>query len=313
MIRLTSAPAARTGGSLRDPSALPTLAVEQDRDRAAPLAQRHPRRAFVAQLMGLPVSVHVRGPRAQSSAVADTVEAAFAALRTDEAMFSTWRSGSAVSRIRRGELRLRDAEPRVRQVAELCEKAADRTAGYFSAWLPGPDGQSAFDPSGLVKGWAAEQAFEGLMRRLGVLGDHDGLLCAGGDVVVACGRNDTPDWLVGVENPRERTGMLRTVALRRGAVATSGTAARGAHIVNPVTGQPASGLLSATVVGPALTWADVYATAAFARGDRAADWVGTLTGHTALLVATDGAIRIVTGPAAAAAWGTPATQGYERT
>ena len=38
-------------------------------------------------------------------------------------------------------------------------------------------------------------------------------------------------------------------ALRTGAIATSGVAARGRHITDPATGRPASGLLSATVIG----------------------------------------------------------------
>ncbi|MBI4939670.1 MAG: FAD:protein FMN transferase, partial [Actinobacteria bacterium] len=77
---------------------------------------------------------------------------------------------------------------------------------------------------------------------------------------------------------------------------TSGTAARGAHIVDPATGAAPSGLLSATVVGPSLTWADVYATAAFVRGADAAQWASTLTDHAVVLVDGRGDVRTVTGP-----------------
>ena len=52
-------------------------------------AEDLPRRAFVAQIMGLPMSVHVRGPRARDAAVGAAVEQAFDELRADEAMFST--------------------------------------------------------------------------------------------------------------------------------------------------------------------------------------------------------------------------------
>lgn len=254
------------------------------------------RRAFVAQIMGLPVSVHVRGPRARSEPVAAAVEQAFEELRAADRTFSTYRSASAVSRIQRGELALPDAGPDVREVAELCEEAGRRTQGAFTAWLPGPDGPR-FDPTGLVKGWAAERAFAGLTDRLAALGAHDVLLSAGGDVVVACGRTDTPDWLVAVEDPRDRARTLTTVPLRRGAVATSGTAARGAHIVDPRTRQPAAQLRSATVVGPSLLWADVYATAAFVRGRAAATWLPTLGQHAGVLVHADGTVVLAQGPA----------------
>lgn len=244
-----------------------------------------PRRAFVAQIMGLPVSVHVRGPRANQVQVAEAVERAFAELRADDRLFSTYRSDSAVSRIRRGELRLDEAGLRVAKVVALCEEAAERTDGAFSAWLPDADGRIAFDPSGLVKGWAADQAVDGLVELLARSGPHDVLLSAGGDIVVSCTRTDTPDWSIGVEDPRDRARLVTSLPLRRGAVATSGVAARGTHIVDPATGRAPTDLLSATVIGPSLTWADVYATAAFVKGRDATAWTSTLTDHAFVLVA----------------------------
>lgn len=247
-----------------------------------------PRRAFVRQIMGLPVSVHVRGPKARGPEVAALVEAAFTALRADEDTFSTWRYGSAVSRIRRGELSLAEAGARVREVALLCEEASARTGGAFSGWLPGgPGGVVAFDPTGVVKGWAVERAFTELSDRLA---GHDILVSAGGDVLVACDRTDTPDWTVAVEDPVDRARVVLTVPMRRGAVATSGTAARGNHIVDPATRAAPTGLLSATVIGPHLTWADIYATAAFVHGHAAGAWIATVPDHAAVLVTSVGTV-----------------------
>lgn len=265
--------------SLTGPAALPALGG------ATPLRE-HPRRAFVEQVMGLPVSVHVRGPQARGPAVARAVAGLFDQLRADDADFSPWRPGSAVSRIRRGELGVEEAGPRVREVVALCGEANRRTGGAFSAWRPG------FDPTGLVKGWAVEQATAALAARLG---PHDLLVNAGGDVVVACARTDTPDWRIAIEDPRDRRRVLLTVPLRRGAVATSGTAARGEHIVDPATGAPATGLLSATVIGASLLWADVEATAAFVRGGGAAEAAARLHDCVTVLVGPDGAVDIVVG------------------
>jgi FAD:protein FMN transferase len=272
----------------RGPADLPRL-------DPSPVRAELPRRAFVAQVMGLPVCVHVRGPLAQDDRVAAVVEDAFEALRADDRIFSTYRDDSAVSRIRRGELTVLAAGPRVRRVAALCEVAADRTAGSFSAWRPAEDGRPTFDPTGLVKGWAVEQAFDRLTDRLGRIGWHDVLICAGGDVIVGCERTDTPDWQVGIEDPQDRSRLLLSVPLRRGAVATSGTAARGSHIVNPATLAPATDLLSATVIGPSLTWADVFATAAFVRGPAAQAWVSTLPRHAGILVDLDGRVLTTSG------------------
>lgn len=254
-----------------------------------------PRRSFVAQIMGLPMSVHVRGPLATSAGVAGAVEAAFDALRADEAMFSTWRPESPVSRIKAGLDLVVEAHPRIRHVAALCELAGHRTGGAFAAWLPGSDGRSHFDPTGLVKGWSVDEAFTALLADLRPFGRHDALICAGGDIAVACSRTDTPDWVVAVEDPRDRSRTLRSFRLRTGAVATSGTAARGDHIVDPATGAAATGLLSATIVGPNLTWADVYATAAFVKGTAALPWIATLPAHAGLLVGADGTVRTVSG------------------
>jgi thiamine biosynthesis lipoprotein len=283
-------------------SAAATAVAEQPAGReqsAATIRTGVPRQAFVAQIMGLPVSVHVRGPHARDAQVADAVEGVFTTLRADDAMFSTWNTNSAVSRIRRGEQRLGDAHPRIREVAALCVEAERRTDGSFSAWLPGLHGVPVFDPTGLVKGWAVEQAFDCLVSRLDVLGEHDVLMSAGGDIVVTCSRTDTPDWVVGVEDPRNRQRMLFTIPLRRGAVATSGIAARGAHIIDPATGDPATGLLSATVIGMNLTWADVYATAAFVKGEFAGPWVSSLDDHLGILVSLDGTVNTIPGTASA--------------
>lgn len=257
--------------------------------------QDAPRRAFVAQVMGLPVSIHVRGPQALGSRVADAVEAAFTGLRADEAIFSTWQPDSAVSRIKDGRDRLVDAHPRIRHVAALCELAGHRTGGSFAGWLPGTDGRQCFDPTGLVKGWAVEEAFTALQDDLRRLGPHDAMVCAGGDIAVVCNRTDTPGWVVAVEDPRDPSRTLRSLELRTGAVATSGTATRGQHIINPATRTPAEGLTSATIIGPRLTWADVYATAAFVKGTAALPWVATLPDHAGILVATDGRVSTISG------------------
>ncbi|MDS0134681.1 FAD:protein FMN transferase [Amycolatopsis sp. CM201R] len=64
-------------------------------------------------------------------------------------------------------------------------------------------------------------------------------------------------------------------ALRRGEL-PRGTAARGPQVVDPHTGTDPGGLQAVTVTGPTLLWADVFATAAFARGgEDVAEWVAT--------------------------------------
>jgi thiamine biosynthesis lipoprotein len=84
--------------------------------------------------------------------------------------------------------------------------------------------------------------------------------------------------------------VLTVVTGRDFAVATSGVAERGPHIVNPLTGVPALELASATITGPSLTRVDAYATAAFAMGPDALLWIEGVCGHEALLVGDRGVV-----------------------
>ena len=110
---------------------------------------------------------------------------------------------------------------------------------------------------------------------------------AGGDVLAHVAEG--PPWRIGVEDPRDRSRLLTVVPVRSGAVATSGSAARGPHVLDPATGTPATRLLSATVVAGSLVDADVEATAAFAQGP---DVLPRLerAGLQALLVRPDGSV-----------------------
>lgn len=198
--------------------------------------------------MGIPVAIDGDGD----------VEGAFAWLRWVDATFSTYRVDSEISRIDRGELAARDAHPFVRQVLGRCERLRRATRGYFDARAGG-----RLDPSGLVKGWAAERAWR-------IAGG--GCVDAGGDVRVG-GR----PYRVGVRHPHEPGALAAVVRLRDGAVATSGAYERGTHIVDPHTGRPPRGVLSVTVVAPDLATADAYATAAFAMGAGAAAFLARAT------------------------------------
>jgi len=258
------------------------------------------RRAWVRQIMGMPVSIHVRGQDLTETGpdtepdtdpdgggVAGAVEGAFEALRRVDATFSTWKDDSQVSRLARGELDLAECDPEVRDVVRLCEEAREATDGWFDANRPDGEGGLRLDPTGLVKGWAVQRACSTLAA---ALPSHDVLVNAGGDIAVSCGRGDTPPWRLGIENPLDVRVVLATVELRTGGLATSGTAARGAHIYSPATGSRAAELASVSVIGPSLMWADVYATAAFARGPAGVDWLRTLQDHTWLVVDLDGAV-----------------------
>ncbi|MCV2393148.1 FAD:protein FMN transferase [Actinotalea sp. M2MS4P-6] len=243
-----------------------------------------PHRAWVEQIMSMPISVHVRGERAHDDVVAAAVADLFDDLRAVEARFSPFLPDSEVCRVQRGELDLADAHPQVREVERLCHTALERTDGWFDAWHSRADG--LWDPTGLTKTWGVALAATRLDRVPG-LGYAIG---AGGDILLRPAPDGRP-WQIGIEDPRDRSTVLATVPVVDGAVATSGTAARGTHIRDPFSGEQVNEVVSATVVGPSLIWADVFATAAVARGASAVDWVSTLHGTSGLLVLADGTVH----------------------
>jgi thiamine biosynthesis lipoprotein len=212
----------------------------------------------VEQIMGLPVSLDVP---AATSAV--DLEPAFAEMRLADARFSPFRPNSELSRYNRGEIADTDLSADFASVQAACQQWQQATGGYFSAYYG-----SAFDPSGYVKGWAIGRASAALDQA----GWHDYLINAGGDILAASQSDQT--WTVGLQHPLMKRKLMGSLNLHNGAVATSGTYARGQHIVNPLTGKAAVQFVSVTVVGPRVEIADVYATAVLAGGRQAwqRDW-----------------------------------------
>lgn len=240
-------------------------------------------RAWHTDVMGMTASIHLRGPDLHGAEVAAAVEEAFAGLRRVDAVFSPYRAGSDLLRVRSGALAAADADPDLADVLALCAEAVTRTEGWFDPVVPGSSGP-VLDPTGLVKGWAVQRAGTVLAR----LPEHDHYVAVAGDISLAVQRRDTPPWRVGITAPGSRTELVAVTGCSTGGVATSGNGEHGGHVRNPFTGRPATELASVTVVGPELLWADVHATAAVARGLDALRWLPTLVDHEWFVVAVDG-------------------------
>jgi thiamine biosynthesis lipoprotein len=197
-----------------------------------------------------------------------------------DATFSPYRKDSDVSRFGRGALPLAQAAPELAEVLAACAAVSELSGGYFSTT---PDGR--FDPSGYVKGWAIERA----AAMLTDAGSAEHTVNGGGDVQCVGERAPGQPWRIGIAHPLRPGTLALVVTGRDFAVATSGVAERGAHIINPHTGQPATALASITVIGPGLALTDAYATAAFAMGPAARDWVESLPGFEAFAITPQGA------------------------
>jgi thiamine biosynthesis lipoprotein len=232
--------------------------------------------------MGTVFSFDVRAVgRRLAPRVREALAEAVAWLHHVDAVFSPYRPDSAISLLARGETSLERCPPEVAEALELCEAARARSGGWFSVVASG-----ALDPSGLVKGWAVERAAL-LLRRAGAA---DVCVNGGGDIQFLGEAAPGTPWWAGIADPCRPRELIAVVGGRNLAVATSGVSARGPHILDPRSGRPAGRLASLTLVGPRLTQVDAYATAAFAMGPAARDWVDGLDGYEALAVTPEGAV-----------------------
>ena len=234
-------------------------------------------------IMGMPIVLDLR-----DELDPDVVAAMWDELRQADAIFSTYKDDSDISRMNRGELALEDAHAHVREVLERCEELRVITDGYFDASRVLDNG---VDPSGLVKGWAVDRAGEVLEAG----GARNYSLNAGGDIRLRGAPLPDARWRVGIQHPLVRDGIAAVVEATGVGVATSGAYARGEHVVDPHTRRPPDGVLSVTVVGPELATADAYATAAFAMGEAGPAWTASLGLYEAMTILADGRVLLTPG------------------
>ncbi|MGB2938877.1 MAG: FAD:protein FMN transferase [Candidatus Dormiibacterota bacterium] len=224
-------------------------------------------------IMGTAIGLDLREP----SVAGDVVDAFFDWLRSVDDRFSPFKEASMVSRVRRGTLDLADGDADLDEIVALCKALQSITQGRFDAWRHSRDG---FDPSGVVKGWSIDRGCE----ILDAAGAQNYCVNAGGDVVARGEPEPGRQWRVGIRHPLQPSRVSAVVFARDLAVATSGTYERGEHIIDPATGRAPAGVLSITVAGPRLTYADAFATAAFAMGSSALNWVAGLDGYSGYAV-----------------------------
>lgn len=215
---------------------------------------------------------------AASPSLGSVIEEALAVLHAADAMFSTWKDDSCMSRIRRGELSIDAAPVDVAIVLEICREVRRMSEGWFDPWAM-PNG---LDPTGIVKGWAAQRCLD-VLRHAQLRG---ALVNAAGDVASFGGPRRGERFRIGVADP-SNPRRLACVVATPGAVATSGEYERGPHLIDPHTGLASTRALSATVVGPDLAIADALATALAVAGAEALSLLHELNDYEGFIITGD--------------------------
>ena len=121
------------------------------------------------------------------------------------------------------------------------------------------------DLGGDAAGFAADQGADIFLAA----GFKDFLVDAGGEIYASGRSCEGRPWRIGIRDPEGRNRVADLVVLKDQAVSTSGSyekyieinGERWPHIVNPLTGYPERGVISATVIAPRAVEADVLSTA----------------------------------------------------
>ncbi len=234
--------------------------------------------------MGMPAAIEVADKNVSKKDIDDV----FAYFDAVDERFSTYKDTSEISAINAGRLALEEASDDMKEVFRLAEETKRLTNGYFD--IRTPDG--VYDPSGLVKGWAINNAGKMLKSR----GFKNFYIDVGGDIE-ACGVNALgKPWRVGVRDPLGREGIVKVVNVENRGVATSGTYLRGQHIYNPrEKGAQVDDIVSLTVIGPDVYEADRFATAAFAMGQGGAAFIAGIDGLECYMIGRDGIATMTDG------------------
>ena len=145
---------------------------------------------------------------------------------------------------------------------------------------------------GIAKGYAVERGVQVLARR----GVRHARVTAGGDTRLLGDRRGQP-WVVGVRDPNDEDQVTIRIPLEGEAISTSGDyerffiedGTRYHHIIRPSTGEPASGVRSATIVGPDAVITDALSTSVFVMGvDQGLRLIATLPDYEGIVINAEG-------------------------
>ncbi len=114
------------------------------------------------------------------------------------------------------------------------------------------------------KGYAANKARD-KMKSVGI---ENGIVIAGGDLITWGKMANRKNWTIGIADPENPQNAIAWLEVGEMGVVTSGNyekfvminGKRYAHIINPKTGYPATGLISVTVIAPDAELCDALAT-----------------------------------------------------
>lgn len=147
----------------------------------------------------------------------------------------------------------------------------------------------------LGEGYAGDRC-RAMMQARGI---QAGIINATGDMAAWGNQPDGTDWNIGITNPFHPDTIFAVLPLHQKAIVTSGSyekfvvlnGKRYAHIINPKTGYPATGLISVSITGPSAERANGFSTSMMVLGEaKALAFIKRFPGYHYLMVTDDGRV-----------------------
>ncbi|RPI34154.1 MAG: FAD:protein FMN transferase, partial [Nitrospiraceae bacterium] len=158
------------------------------------------------------------------------------------------------------------------------------------------------DLGGIAKGYAADLAVRSLKEK----GISAGLVAIAGDIKAFGLKPDKKPWIIGIKNPRQKSGdgeIIAKISLSGKAISTSGdyeryfilNGQRFHHLLDPKTGYPASGCQSVSVIADQGATTDGFDNALFILGPEKGLALAKEMGLDAMIIDDKGSIHTTAG------------------
>jgi thiamine biosynthesis lipoprotein len=170
--------------------------------------------------------------------------------------------------------------PDDKTIQTLLAKIGWQKLCFENSTLTFSQAEMEIDFGGIVKEYAADRAAT-LCLNAGI---SNGIVNLGGDIKIIGAHPDGKPWRVGIQHPRDKTKVWKTVKLKTGALASSGDyercividGVRYGHILNPKTGYPVRHLAAVSVVADLCVVAGSAATIAMLKEKDGEKWLRSL-------------------------------------
>lgn len=199
--------------------------------------------------------------------------------------FSPYKAKSEVTLINDARIKIKDISSEMKLILELCAQTKKETNNFFDVFY-----NNAFDPSGLVKGWAIYEASK-ILDKMRLKNYY---INAGGDIQTKGLNAKGEKWAVGIKNPFNVKENIKIVYLSGEGIATSGIYEKGNHIYNP-RGKIKNSIVSVTIIGKNIYEADRFATPAFAMGIDGINFIDSLDGLEGYMIDKEGTATMTRG------------------